>query len=425
MMLFLKNLARTSILSVFGLMASFAFAQSEEAEPEKPEFTAEMKSDVLQSMELVLTNVAFVPGADFGKWPDMISQYEDQIEKAETPEAFAMLVNRALHEFGFSHILLFSPQAADRRRTNEIVGIGVRIQMEEGGIRVVRVFEGGAAITADVRVGDLIFEADGQKLDNTALLTGNEGQPVKIKLERDGEILEKELIRKRYSTVIPAELFWPEEKVAHLIVPTFDAPYSQTDIKDLMDKAKDAELLILDVRGNGGGRVANLRHLASYFLTYEEPLGTFVDRRSVEVYESESGKAFTDVLAVAQWKSGNLKPLRRNVEPFQGHVSVLIDGATGSASEMIAAALHEYRKAEVIGLPSAGAVLASQMHPIEHGFLIQIPLMDYVTIKGHRIEGTGLTPDVIAPPNRYGEKDIGVAEAIRVFREHKDGKKAA
>ena len=74
---------------------------------------------------------------------------------------------------------------------------------------------------------------------------------------------------------------------------------------------------------------------------------------------------------------------------------------------------------------SAGAVLASMMQAIDHGFLMQVPMMDYVTIKGLRIEGNGLMPDVMALSPRYGEKDIGVSEAIRTFKEKQDGRRAA
>ena len=65
------------------------------------------------------------------------------------------------------------------------------------------------------------------------------------------------------------------------------------------------------------------------------------------------------------------------------------------------------------------------MRVLDYGFLLQYPLMDYVTIKGRRLEGNGLVPDVIAPPSRFGQTDIGVQEALRVFKAKKDGQKAA
>ena len=122
-----------------------------------------------------------------------------------------------------------------------------------------------------------------------------------------------------------------------------------------------------------------------------------------------------------------MRPWQRTKEPFKGDLVVLIDGGTGSASEMIVAALKDYRGATMIGTKSAGAVLASAMRPLEHGFLLQFPMMDYVTIKGRRLEGNGLLPDVTAPTPRFGAPDIGVQEALRVFKEksQSDGLRAA
>ncbi|MCH8883259.1 MAG: hypothetical protein IIA41_07150 [SAR324 cluster bacterium] len=92
---------------------------------------------------------------------------------------------------------------------------------------------------------------------------------------------------------------------------------------------------------------------------------------------------------------------------------------------VIAAALRDQRNAKVVGMRSAGAALASTMRQLRDGYMLQFPLMDYVTIKGLRIEGTGVEPDVVAPNLRFGEKDIGVAEAIRIFKESRDGSIAA
>ncbi|MCH8978549.1 MAG: PDZ domain-containing protein, partial [Armatimonadetes bacterium] len=256
----LKRILGTAVLLAAAALAS---AQGRGSNPIFDDLT---KLSVLSEMEQVLVSVAFVPGVDFATWPVMIAKYEDQIAASESPAQFTRLVNRALMEFGFSHILLFSPVAAGRRNTNQMVGIGVRIQLEEGGIRVIRVFEDGAAFGAGVKVGDLIFEADGHAIRGPSDLAGDEGEPVMIKIDRDGETVEIEIVRKKFRTVVPEELEWPEEKVAHLIIPTFDAAYDQARVRDLMKDAEEADLLILDVRGNGGGRVFNLIHLSSFFL---------------------------------------------------------------------------------------------------------------------------------------------------------------
>ena len=399
------------------LIASVAFAQPVDA---RHDFDDKTKKEVLADIQEVLTSVAFVPGVDFAKWPEIIGQYQDRIDKASSPDEFAFVVNTAMQKLGTSHMLLFSPMAAEQRATNRMVGIGVRIEIEEKGIRVVRVYDGGAASTAGVKVGDLIIEADGKPVHTPADLAGEEGQAVKVKIDRSGVIIERDMVRKTFTISVPEEIAFPEKDVALLTVPSFDATYNPERVQELMTKAEGAKHMILDLRGNGGGRVINLLHMSSFFLKKEQALGTFVDRTAQEKYEEATGDMHPEVLKIASWYETKLRPLRRNKEPFAGDIVVLVDGGTGSASEMIAAALKEQRDAKIVGEQSAGAVLASTMKVLAGGYMLQFPLMDYVTIKGHRLEGSGLVPDVVAPDSKFGEDDQGVKEALRIFRA-KDG----
>lgn len=82
----------------------------------------------------------------------------------------------------------------------------------------------------------------------------------------------------------------------------------------------------------------------------------------------------------------------------------------------MASAMREYRGAKVIGTKSAGAVLASYMWPVAEGFTLQFPVTDYVTIKGYRIEGNGVKPDVeVDAPVRFGEPDKVVLAAVKAL----------
>lgn len=407
--------SRISLL-LAALMAAPVMAQ----ETPKPSLDEGTKATVLMEVTSILESVAFVPGVDFDKWDAMVQENEEHLNGAKSPEDLAVVVNQMFQKFGLSHILLFSPVAAERRSTNQMVGLGVRVQLEEKGVRVVRVFAEGAAAGAGIKPGDLIIEADGEPIKDTARLSGKEGQPVKLKIDRNNVIIEREVVRKKFATIIPEELAWPTREVAHVTVPSFDAEYNAERVQELMTRAATAKGIILDLRGNGGGRVINLLHLASFFLTREQPIGTFVDRNAIDKYTEQTGAQFSNVVEVAEWSKTKVFPLRRNRDPFQGKVTVLIDGATGSASEMMAAALQEYKGAKIIGSKSAGAVLASTMRPLSGGFLLQFPLMDYVTIKGHRLEGSGIVPDLPAPTPRFGEVDQGIEHALKVLTENID-----
>jgi len=402
-----------------------AWAQVDTPAPADPVFGDEVKTQVIESMQNVLSKFAFVPGADFGKLPDMLAKQEKAIKESSDEGAFTGAVNKALQQMGFSHIVLYTPKFAEQRRTGKMVGLGVRIQIEDKGIRVTSVIPGTGAERAGLQAGDLIFLANGKKVTGPAELQGEEGSGVAITVKREVnkklEDVRMTVIRHAFSTIIPETLTWPKKDVAVIKIMTFDVGYNRDNIKKLFDQAKGAKGLVLDLRSNGGGQVMNLLHLSGYFLAPDVPLGTFINKKMVNDYKQATGKDKPDVKAIAEWATDRLRPLKREVTPYAGKIAVLIDGGTGSASEMMAAALKENRDALIVGNKSAGAVLASVMVPIKYGYVLQYPVTDYVTIKGHRLEGDGVKPDVKTPITKFGEKDKAVEEAVKWIE--KDEKK--
>lgn len=425
-MLFTKYRSKLAVLLASALLlpmwvsAQAAPGNPQPQPPPEVPFGEQVRTDVLESMERILTRYAFVPGVDFARWPEMLQRHRERLDQANTENDFVGAVNTALREFGFSHIVLYSPRFAQQRRDNQMVGLGIRIQMEEGGIRVVGLFAEGAAATAGIQVGDLVFEADGRPVTGPQDLQGEENSEVTVRVRRGSGEQQQELsfqvIRKRFSTLIPESLEWLDENTALLRVPTFDNGYNRQNVDTLMAEARKADSIVVDLRGNGGGAVINLLHLSGHFLRQDQPLGTFVGRALVNAFKEETGSETVDIYKVAEWARHKVRPFRRTEQPFAGRVIVLVDGGTGSASEMFSAAMREYRDGKLIGSRTAGAVLASVMAPISHRFLLQYPVTDYVTIRGVRLEGNGLVPEVAAGPARFGDQDPGVQAALEALR---------
>jgi carboxyl-terminal processing protease len=414
-----KALARVAgALLLGGAAASFA-QNNPPAAP--PEFTSETKEAVLKAMERTINRSAFVPGVDFSRWSEFVASQKEAIDKAKTEMEFTLAVNRALQRFGFSHITLFPPDFGRQRISQTRAGIGVRIQPESTGLRVVDIFPESPAAKAGFRVGDLIFESDGKAVRSTADLAGEKGQTSKVKIRRESEEVTIEVTRSEYRTVIPETLEWKENNTAAIVkIPTFDQGYNRSNVDDIMAKAKSAKMLVLDLRGNGGGMVINLQHLMAHFLDRQaEPMGTFVGRAAVRRYEEKTGTKGADVMTIAKESEDfRVRAVASTLPPFRGRVAVLVNGGTGSASEMAAAALREIKGAKLIGQRSAGAVLASMMMPLRDagGFWMQFPVTDYVTIKGLRIEGAGVEPDIIAGTPRFGQDDEALSRALALIR---------
>ncbi len=135
--------------------------------------------------------------------------------------------------------------------------------------------------------------------------------------------------------------------------------------------AGGAKGLIFDVRGNPGGIGAMANGLAGYLVTERVSLGAMKLRG-------------TELKFLAFPQDG----------PYLGPVAVLIDGNSASTSEIFAAGLQELGRAIVVGERSMGAALPSFFTELPRGAMLQYAIADYLTPKGFRIEGQGVTPDI-------------------------------
>ena len=119
-----------------------------------------------------------------------------------------------------------------------------------------------------------------------------------------------------------------------------------------------------------------------------------------------------------------MKTRKGSVAPYTGRIAVLVNGRSGSASEITAAVLREKRDAILVGRKSAGAVLVSTFMRVDGGFEVQIPISDYVTPGGMRLEKNGLVPDIEAADPRRAEPDTAVSKALEALAPTK-GRKTA
>jgi carboxyl-terminal processing protease len=380
------------------------------------------KKEVLDKVSELLTTFAYTPKVDFRQWPAFIESEKAKIDDAKTDDEFTAAVNAALGKFGASHIVFTSPRGAEARRTASVVGIGIQGTPAKDGVLIVRVVPNAPADKVGLVPGDIILTVDGKPASGTRGIAGEEGTTVSLQVRKaSGDSNQVEIVRKRFSTIRPEEYAVIDGDTASLTIHTFDTTYDADRVESLIAKAADKKNLILDLRDNGGGAVVNLQHLLGLLLPVDTPFGTFISRRVVERYEKETGKKGDDIFKIADWTTQKLKtPRRTETTPFRGRVIVLINGGSGSASEMAAAALRDVAGAMVVGKKSAGAVLVSVIVPATNGFMLQYPLSDYVTIKGQRLEGAGVKPDIEvteAKPYRLpNEPDLTLEKALDAFK---------
>lgn len=375
------------------------------APSEKPaarKFGPELKAEVLEKVDNLIDTRCYAAGVDFSKWAEHKAKHQTEIDEALTHEKFAAALSKALGEFGISHFKVQSPRAAAQRNRTSMIGVGVSLKLETDGLLIMSLVADGPAATAGLKVGDTIIAIDGEKASAPEMLRGEEDTNVEVRVRgQDGHEEEFILTRKQFSTLRKDSLKWVDEETAVLKVNSFTVGYSRDNIAKFIDEATSkGQNLILDLRNNGGGTTTALNHLLSHFMPGGTPIGTSVSRSIAKAYENEMQGDSKDAIEIAKWSKKKWMTRQRVNTRFDGKVAVLINGGSGSASEITTAALREVRDAVVVGTPSAGAVLVSTFVVLPGGYAMQIPLEDYVTIKGVRLEGNPIVPDIeLATPS--------------------------
>lgn len=404
--------------------------------PPKPEATApvtlpfgpELKAAVMKEVATIVQGRAFAAGVDFSSWPDKLAKHQEKIDAAATEQAFVAAVNQAFREFGISHMHLQTPRAASQRTKTTMVGIGVSLSPQPDGLHVAALVPDAPAANAGILVGEVITKVDGEKAETPDGLRGDEGTTVTVTV-KNSEGAERNVLvtRKEFSTARTDSLTWLDDETAILKVHTFAAGYSKRRISDLIKEANaKAKYLIIDLRNNGGGSVDNLNQLLSHFLAPGTAMGTNVGRPMAAKFKEETGGNPTDAVAIATWADSKVRTRSRVDIRYEGKLAVLINRGSASASEIAAAALRDCADAKVIGSPTAGAVLVSTFVRLPGKFAMQVPLSEYVTIKGQRLEGNPVRPDVevasaprargqITPPTTPADEDLAIRKAVEVL----------
>jgi carboxyl-terminal processing protease len=160
-----------------------------------------------------------------------------------------------------------------------------------------------------------------------------------------------------------------------------------------VESCKDCRGFILDIRGNPGGIGAMAMGLAGWFVNKNgERLGTLWLRDTTLNFV-----------------------IYPRMEPFNGPLAVLVDGASASTSEILAGGLQDLHRARIFGTRTAGAALPSVIEILPNGDGFQYPVANYISSGGQALEGRGVIPDTMAEPTRetlLRHEDTALAAAI-------------
>ncbi|MHC4992025.1 MAG: S41 family peptidase, partial [Planctomycetota bacterium] len=157
-------------------------------------------------------------------------------------------------------------------------------------------------------------------------------------------------------------------------------------VLEMVDEYRTADGMIVDLRGNPGGIGGLSMGMAGHFVSERETFGTFTVRNNRPL----------NFVAFPQQISAS----GERVEPFSGPVALLVDGQTGSTSEIFAGGLQSIGRARVFGETTMGAALPAMMPRLPNGDVLMHAFADFADANGVRLEGRGVVPDEPVTPSR-------------------------
>jgi carboxyl-terminal processing protease len=282
-------------------------------------------------------------------------------------------------------------------------GIGIDVLPDPRGLRVVDVFPGSPAARAGLSHGDLIVKVGATSLGGRSatfasrLIKGRPGTDVVLTVLRAGRTRVVTIRRASLSVPVASEtmLTYHGIKIARLQLTAFTDGAGQELQSDVQKALRHgAQALILDLRENGGGLLNEAVNVASIFL----PDGTIV---------STSGRSQPRQVYLAT--GGAIAPKIPMV--------VLVDHDTASAAEIVAGALQDHHRAEIVGTETYGKGVFQEVHTLPNGGALNLTVGEFFTPNGRNLggggvhRGKGIIPAVKAetPPDSGTDTALQVA----------------
>jgi C-terminal peptidase (prc) len=279
----------------------------------------------------------------------------------------------------------------------EFGGVGIEIGMEKGRPVVISPIEGTPAFKAGIKPGDVILEIDGEDTSNMNLIDvvqrirGKVGTKVQLTIYRKGMEKPMKIELERALIKIESVRWTTWGDVGYIKLSQFNENVSVQVEKALKElTSQRVKGIILDLRNDPGGLLSEAVNVADLFLP-EGKLVVYTRSRN-----GETQKYFAR---------------RKPVVPDDLPVIVLINKGSASASEIVAGALQDYKRAIILGEKSFGKASVQNIIPLEDGSALKLTVAYYYTPLGRLIHNRGIVPDVqVAMDEKQAE---ALQEAIR------------
>ena len=282
---------------------------------------------------------------------------------------------------------------------SKITGIGVNIASVSGKVQIINVMDGTPAQAANLQPGDIILDINGKEVnglplsDVANLVRGPENTIVQLTILRNKDKFIKKVSRKEIK--IKTVKSSVDKNIGYIQISSFLGTSTPNEFMDAVEKTKETQGIILDLRGNTGGLLPNAIFIANLFI----PDGNIVsivgrDNYRFDIYAQDTEFEID-------------KPM-----------IVLVDGASASASEILSGALKDYKRAKLLGTKTFGKGMVQKIMPLPNETGLNLTIAKYLTPSGSDINKKGISPDIevkLTAEDVKNRKDIQLETAKKIL----------
>jgi len=339
-------------------------------------------------ISLIFFEKSFSENSDIYKKIDLFGEVfekisEDYVDEVDQSKGMDAAINGLLQSLD-PYSAYMTPESFKGMQTEtsgKFGGLGIEVGMESGVVKVISPIDNTPAAKAGLKAGDYIVKIDGVQvqgkslMDAVDLMRGIVGSSIEITVRRRG--VKKALIFNITREIIQVQSVKSElidDNIGYIRLTSFNENSSnqiQKKIKKL-NKDKNLKGYILDLRNNPGGLLSQAIKITDFFLEN----GEIVSTKSRKI--SENRKWFA--------KKGDI---------IDGKILiVLINYGSASASEIVAGALKDHKRAIIVGENSYGKGSVQSIIPLKNKGAIRLTIAKYYLPSGKSISEIGVTPDI-------------------------------
>jgi len=299
------------------------------------------------------------------------------------------------------HSSFLTPEMYKEMQTEtkgEFGGVGIEITIKDGFPTVITPIEDTPAFKAGIKTGDNIIKIDGKLTKNMSLIDvvklirGQKGKPVVLTIMREGFTTPKDFTIIRDVIVAKSVKFrMLDDEYGYIRLTQFQEKTSRdldNAIQELvkMNNNKPLKGLVLDLRNDPGGLLEQAVEVSDRFL--KDGLIVYIEGRKKDDKMSFYAE--------------------KNKSDYEGPLVVLVNEGSASASEIVAGALQDHKRAIIVGQKTFGKGSVQTILPLGDGSAVKLTTAKYFTPKGRSIQAEGITPDIIVDNNMVKIKEKGI-----------------